>query len=128
MSKIRALHRDLCVLRIDITSVSTSGAEKIANIRTGDLAALLVPLRLMKVLAKEIGSTKMAERIQQEEEKDLAKLAQHHDLKTDLDSREQECLNDLALGSGKLILNPNGPEALLAGILRHREATASTGE
>lgn len=102
----------------NIGFVTTAAATKIENIGVHELASMLMPLRLMLVLATEIGSTEMAKRIQDAEQKALAKVSQYPELKTILDGQQHEKLDELAGNDQELILDD--AEALLLQILKQR--------
>lgn len=111
-----------------IASITANAAEKIEAVRTEDLAELLVPLRLMKALAQLISNVAMQEQIHEEEAKVLAKLAQHPNLKSELDARGELCLRELTKGRGGYIADPNCARALLARILQNRAANPGNTE
>ncbi len=116
----------LSVIR-NVASLTKTSAEKIPNVQDRDLATLLMPLRLMSLLASEIGSAHMVKQIEVEEQKVFGGLPQFADLKGVLDHEHQEFRDDLANDQTGFLMRPNDPEDLLIKILRQcaRNATSS---
>jgi hypothetical protein len=109
----------------NIASVTKAAGEKIPNVGGHELARLLMPLRLMKELATEIGTAHLLLQLQTEEEKALTDLARYPDLKEILDRCEREWLRELAQGTREWLLDSDDPEALLMQILNQRARDAA---
>ena len=109
----------------NITSLTEHGAQKLRGVSLHELASMLLPLRWVKLLAREMSRTIAVERLEELEQEVIAKLSTLSNLKTTLDDLERQHWSELNQPQGPFSLDRYQPEAVLLRILSRRQQTAS---
>ncbi len=107
----------------NITCLAEQYARKLKGVSSNDLPSLLLPLRWIKLLARQMNRTATLERLEEIEQEVLAKLSDLGDLKTHLDELERERREEMSRPFERWSLDPYEPETLLAKILNRRQQT-----
>lgn len=109
----------------NITSLAEHGEQKLKGVSIHELASLLLPLRWVKLLAREMDQTVTLERLEETEQRVIKKLSALNDLKATLDELERQRWSELNQPHGHLLLDPYQPEVVLLRILGRRQQTVS---
>jgi hypothetical protein len=112
---------DECALTAakNIVSLAQYGATKLTGASIHDLASVLLPLRLIKWLARESGRSTVIDRICEMEKELALKLTDAPTLTAETDDLEIEALERIRRGTGLLPFHE--VEALLAHLLGQRQ-------